>query len=426
MQPSHYRLHCLACGKTLPESETDFHLQCDESHEPALLRAVYESGSLQVEDAQSGLFRYRQWLPVRRTLDASAGPVVYRSRGLAEHLGLDRLFVVFSGYWPEKGALQETCSFKEQEAPPVLARIPEGTDRRLVVASAGNTARAFMQAASMNAVPLTVVVPEFALPAMWITVPRHPCVQMVMLKDADYLDAIKLGAIVAGLDGYFPEGGAKNVARRDGMGTSVLAAAEAIGEIPQHYVQAVGSGTGGVAAWEMSKRLLADGRFGDRPMTLHLAQNAPFSIMTDAWKAGTRQLAEMDEEDARRRALSIYAPVLSNRRPPYAVTGGVFDALTDSCGHMYAVGNDEARAAAALFEQLEECDPDPAAAVAVAALRQAVETGAIGKGDLTLLNMTGGGYKRIEAEGRKAFLEPDVVFAPDEVDEDIVKERLSA
>ncbi|MFR4038353.1 MAG: hypothetical protein ACLTZT_11530 [Butyricimonas faecalis] len=35
--------------------------------------------------------------------------------------------------------------------------------------------------------------------------------------------------------GFSPGGGAKNVARRDGMGTTVLSAVEKIGRIPDYY-----------------------------------------------------------------------------------------------------------------------------------------------------------------------------------------------
>jgi len=57
-----------------------------------------------------------------------------------------------------------------------------------------------------------------------------------------------------------------NVARRDGMGTVMLEAAVTIGRAPDHYFQAVGSGTGGIAAWEASLRLKQDGRFLNGPL----------------------------------------------------------------------------------------------------------------------------------------------------------------
>ena len=69
----------------------------------------------------------------------------------------------------------------------------------------------------------------------------------------DYFDAIHLSNVAVELDQFIPEGGAKNVARRSGMGTTVLSAATTIGQIPAYYFQAVGSGTGAIAAWEASR-----------------------------------------------------------------------------------------------------------------------------------------------------------------------------
>lgn len=192
--------------------------------------------------------------------------------------------------------------------------------------------------------------------------------------------------------------------------TVVLAAAEAIGRIPDHYFQAIGSGTGAIAAWEMSNRLLGDGRFGNHKMRLHLVQNEPFTIITDAWQQNSPELLPLEEEVARSKILETCVSVLSNRRPPYSITGGVFDALTDTRGFTYSATNKEVREAGDLFNKLEGCDIHPAAAVAVVGLCHALAMGRISKKDTVLLNITGGGMKKLESEGKKIPLEPDVVF----------------
>ena len=83
---------------------------------PGLIRAVYEKKQLQVKDDRYGLYKYSDWLPIHRFLKGSSTPVTYRSQGLARVLGLENLYITFSGYWPEKGATMRTCSFKETEA----------------------------------------------------------------------------------------------------------------------------------------------------------------------------------------------------------------------------------------------------------------------------------------------------------------------
>ena len=66
-----------------------------------------------------------------------------------------------------------TCSFKDLEAAPTMQRLEEqGSHATLVVASAGNTARAFAEVASQTGQPLVLFVPEKALERMWtVTMP---------------------------------------------------------------------------------------------------------------------------------------------------------------------------------------------------------------------------------------------------------------
>jgi cysteate synthase len=409
---SHYRLSCLGCGKLFDDSDEAFLLGCDQPHGPSLLRASYQEPRLPVDEGEAGLFRYRRWLPVRRSWPSAGGPVVFQSRRLAARLKLDALFLAFSGFWPERGAELATCSFKELEALSVLARVAGGEERTLVVSSAGNTGRAFLQIGARYGLPVLVVVPEAALKDMWITEEPHPAVRLAVVRGGgDYLDATEIGNRIAALPGFYAEGGARNVARRDGMGTVALAAAEAMGEQPRHYFQAVGSGTGAIATWEMNLRLRADGRFGRHLSRLHLVQSQPFAILRDAWETRRRELPVMGEREAKARIARLHSPVLSNRNPPYGIVGGVYDALRNTGGEAYAVSCEEARAAGALFESAEGCDLDLAAEVAVAGLIQAVGRGLVGRAESILLNLTGGGAKGLVRQSRRHHLQPDIQFA---------------
>lgn len=127
-----------------------------------------------------------------------------------------------------------------------------------------------------------------------------------------------------------------------GWAQTVLSAVLAIGRIPDYYFQAVGSGTGAIAAWEANLRLIGDGRYGSHKMKLMVSQNAPFTPMYDAWKAGSRSLLPMDDSFARRQVEIILAKVLSNRKPPYGIVGGLYDALVDSAGDILISTNEEA------------------------------------------------------------------------------------
>ncbi|MDJ0737256.1 MAG: cysteate synthase [Nostocaceae cyanobacterium] len=418
-----YILRCTLCGREY--TPDPFRLYCDEEHEPSLLRAVYSHKKLEIKENLPGLFRFIDWLPVERYLDAKGRPITYQSKNLGHHLGLDNLFISFNGYWPERDARIFTCSFKELEAFSVLARVPKNNQKTLVVASAGNTGRAFANICSQHQIPLYLVIPEQSLSAMWSKDGFDPCVRLIVVGgNGDYFDAIRLAKIISQLDGFFPEGGAANVARRDGMGLPVVDAVVTIREIPDHYFQAVGSGTGGISAYEANLRFLEDGRFGNKKMKLNLAQNIPFTPITDAWKSGSREITYLSEIEAKERINKACAKVLTNRNPAYSLAGGVYEALVDTHGEMYGVTNSESEKTRVLFEELEGIDISPASGVATAALIQAVEAGKIGKKESILLNITSGGYKRMRQDYTLNYLKPDLVFTPQEIETDLVKERI--
>ena len=417
---TNYKLQSVKTGKIFDDK--GWMLDAPDENEPTLIRAVYEKNQLNPGDDSLGIYKFSSWLPVGRMLRGSSAPVTYKSKGLAEKLGLKNLWITFSGYWPEKGANFKTCSFKETEAYSVCGRMTSEMDKILVVASAGNTARAFAQVCSENNIPLLLSVPEDNLDALWFDTPLNDCVKLICSKSgSDYFDAIHLSNIVAGLDGFIAEGGAKNVARRDGMGTTMLSAVTTIGEIPEYYFQAIGSGTGAIAAWEANLRLIADGRFGNRKMKLMVSQNSPFTPIYDAWKANSRAMLPLDDELARKQVEKIDAKVLSNRKPPYPIFGGLFDAMTDAGGDVLLASNKEAKAAAELFEQTEGNDIHPAAAVATATLINAVKNEIVKKDTLIMLNITGGGEEKFKAKNQLFYLKPDIIFDIDAEDEDVKK-----
>ena len=393
-----------------------------EARTPSLIRAVYENKQFTPRDTEDGIYRYADWMPIKRTLRKSCAPVTYKSKGLARHLGLENLYITFSGWNPKIGAKMRTCSFKETEAYSVLARMDASDKRTLVVQSAGNTARAFAQVCSDNRIPVVICVPADNLHDLWFRRPLHRCVKLVCAPHGcDYYDAITLGEKLATDPRFVLEGGAKNVARRDGMGTTVLSCVEQMGRIPDAYFQAVGSGTGAIAAWENACRLAADGRFGENKMRVYVAQNEPFTLMYDAWKAGSRTLPDLDPAEGRRQAEIILAKVLSNRKPPYSLAGGLSDTLKASGGDFYLASNNDIMYWLLQFRNLEGYDLLPAACVAVTALAKAVADGTVKKDEYIMLNCTGGGTLAAFSRGF-VFKEPDLVLSPDLPAEEIVRQ----
>lgn len=415
-----YTLKCVATNREF--EDTGWLLEDSQSDEPSLVRAVYKNKQLELKGDEYGLYTFCDWLPVSRALKGSAAPVTFRSEGLGKHLGLNNLYITLNGYSPRHGAAMTTCSFKETEAFSVCGRAKADEKRVLVVASAGNTARAFARVCSENNIPLLLSVPADNLSAMWFEKPLNKCVKLIACeKGGDYFDAIHLSDMALKSPRFYAEGGAKNVARRDGMATTVLSAVTTIGRIPDYYFQAVGSGTGAIAAWEANMRLIEDGRYGDNTMKLMVSQNAPFVPMYDAWRADSRAMLPYDADKARRDVAIIDAKVLSNRKPPYGIKGGLYDALKATDGEILVATNMQGRKAAKLFKELEGVDIHPAAGIATATLIKAVQDGKIDKDAIVMLNITGAGEEAFKAEHDVVYKEPDLVFPLNATTEEVVE-----
>lgn len=408
-KPTKYTLSCVATGREFEDQ--GWTLEDRECKTPSLVRALYEKKQLEVKSDEYGFYKYCDWLPVKRILSGSSAPITYRSEALAKYLGLSNLWITLSGYAPKHGVKMSTCSFKETEAYSVCARIDENEDRVLVVASAGNTARAFARVCSDNNIKLLLAVPSDNLDALWFTEPLNDCVKLIACdKGGDYFDAINLSNMALKSSKFYAEGGAKNIARRDGMATTVMSAVTTIGRIPDYYFQAVGSGTGAIAAWEANMRFIEDGRYGDNLMKLIVSQNAPFVPMFDAWRAESREMLPYDAKKARRDAELIDAKVLSNRRPPYGLAGGLYDALKATGGDVVVATNAQARRACKLFKELEGVDIYPAPGVALASLIKMVEAGSIDKDACIMLNITGAGEEAAKKNRELYYLKPSKVF----------------
>lgn len=414
-----YRLTCRHpdCDAVY-ERDDHYRLECDrvEAHGPALLRAEYDEPRLTIRPELPGVFRYADWMPTGPYAIDPPGPplgnlVCFRSHGMAARLGLENLFIAFAGFWPERGAAVLTRSFKEYEVQASIARYlssnGKGPVRPLIVSSAGNTANAYNLLAHQLGMPIYLVLPEAGVDKMVVPFETRP---FALAVRGDYLDAIELADRIQAAAPLARDGGVKNVARRAGMGAVMLHAVadpeSGIGRTFDHYFQAVGSAAGAIAAWEAVELLLADGRFGKTRTRIHMAQNDPFTPIPDSWTDRSRTLRMPDGDEARRRIAAATAQVLTNRHPPYSIPGGIYDVLSASDGATWRVRNYDLFQAARMFKETEGADIGEASAVAVSALAQAVDRGAVNRDDTILLNITGGGLELQHARGPEYRVEP--------------------
>ncbi len=385
-----HQLVCAACGKAYDDD--GYRLRCDGEHEEAILRTRYPVGRFAPNSQVSGLARYASWLPITSQLSDNAERcAVFRSGALAREIGLNNLWIAFSGYWPERGIRFATGTFKELEANVLIARLPRSSPP-IVIASVGNTAAALARISSLADRPCIVVIPEFGLNRIRFATEIGSCVRVVCLQNGSYQDAIDFGQFLCRRFDWVWPGGALNVATRDGLATVMLAAFEEMGSLPEHYFQAVGSGAGAIAAWEASRRLQPTGH---RIPRLTLCQNAELAPIVSELTADPAENWTV-EGRANSNGQIPYADELTNPKPLVWIKGGVRDALADSQGNVRTASAQQVREASRLFAEVEGVDIEPGPAVAVACLRNAVNDGSVSPDSSVLLNVTGGGRSTLE------------------------------
>lgn len=407
MRPDQFHIHCNRCKRTFP-GDTPIVI-CPWCGRNGLLKSRFAK-SLTLNPSFSNLYRYENYLPVQtrfENLPSISG--CYQSRYLARELKLKRLWILFSGYWPEKKASNASCSFKEFEAIGLLSSACEQNRSVPLICSAGNTALSVIFIASKTGRPAIIVVPEAARKRFRLPLAQsNPRTFLIELKNARYKDCMEFAASLPHrLPGIAPSGGVFNAVRRDFLGIPLVHAAHAMGEIPKHYFQAVGSGSGAIAAMEAAQKLSRTRKFIHRAMHLHLVQNLPFTPIFNLWN----HMPVQDDTQADQ----VLAAVLTNPSPPFETTGGINDLLRSTHGSVYGVSNHDILDAQKIFQQLEGCDIQYPSAACVAGLFQAVKKGTISKADTILLHITGGGQKRLQQDKKLFKVDATLTLEKDDV-----------
>ncbi|HUU87501.1 MAG TPA: cysteate synthase, partial [Candidatus Glassbacteria bacterium] len=220
---STYTLKCLSCQKEITDN---YSITCS-CGKGGFYRTIYKTTNFNPTNENS-IWRFHEWLPVKnpptvkinsngKEIRSKAGKtVVFKSKGLAKELGLQNLYIAFNGYWPEKNANILTGTFKGLEAPPSISRAKENGIKQILLATAGNTGRAFAEETLNQVFEILIVAAKSANSRLWTTKEvKEDNVKYITLGNGnDYADAIKLSKRICTEIGVETEGGARNVARR--------------------------------------------------------------------------------------------------------------------------------------------------------------------------------------------------------------------
>ncbi|RMH38879.1 MAG: threonine synthase [Deltaproteobacteria bacterium] len=329
------------------------------------------------------MWRYAELLPCDvpdRAPPVGFTPLV-RARRLAEHLGVRELWI------KNDAVCFPTLSFKDRVVAIAIAKALDFGFERFACASTGNLANAVAAAAAAAGVPAYVFVPHD-------------------LEPHKVLGTLVYGATVVGIRGTYDEVnrlcaeigdrypfGFANINLRpfyaEGSKTLAFEAAEQLGwRTPDHVVSPMAGGsliTKIRKAWTEMRRVgLLD---EDVHTRIHGAQAAGCAPIVEAVHAGRDLIKPVKQPATIARSLAIGNPADGY----YAVqtiraTGGWAAAPTD----------DQILAAIRLLAETEGIFTETAGGVTLAATRQLIDEGRIGRDESVLVCITGQGLKTMD------------------------------
>ncbi len=323
---------------------------------------------------EGGFWRYREFLPVRRTenvvsLGEVMTPLVPLPR-IGRQLGLSDGEVIVK----DEGRLP-TGSFKARGLALAVAMAKELGLSNLAMPTAGNAGAAMAAYASRAGLKSTIFCPDDAPP---ITVSEIEIQGAVVYKVNGLInDCGKLVGDGQAAAGWFDCSTLKEPYRIEGKKTMGLELAEQMGwELPDAIFYPTGGGTGLIGMWKVFAELGAIGWLGDKRPRMVAVQSTGCAPIVKAFDEGAEHAEPWPNAQT----------IASGIRVPVAVGDFlILRAVRESGGFAIAVPDEailEARAEVARVEGLLLC---PEGAATLAAYKQALADGRVSKRDRVVL-----------------------------------------
>jgi threonine synthase len=380
------QLECAAaCGEPPRDPRQRHHLcSCGA---PLLARYDLEGAREWTRDSLAGrpptLWRYRELLPLFDgeepvTLGEGFTPLVHAAR-LGRAVGLSRLFV-------KDESLNPTNSFKARGQSTAITRAKYLGATTIALPTAGNAGNAAAAYAAAAGLACQVFIPRDA---------KRPFIDecrlygaAVTLVDGLITDAGRLAAETGAPLGWYDVSTLKEPYRIEGKKTMAYELAEQMDwQWPDWIVYPTGGGTGMVGMWKAFKELEAIGWMGGRRPRMVSVQADGCAPIVRAFAQGLERAPAWDNATT----------VADGLRVPRAIGDFlILRAIRESGGTAVAITDADMVAGMLEIGATEGISAAPEGGAALAAIRQLVAGGTIGRDESVVLFNTGGALKYLD------------------------------
>ncbi|MCK4393814.1 threonine synthase [Candidatus Bipolaricaulota bacterium] len=376
-------LRCYKCGALHPLGAS----YCRKDR--GLLLSDYqlskEAGAIQFHTEEMGVWRFLPMLPPlpRRLSRGEGNTPLLASRKLGDTLGIDLFF-------KDEGA-NPSGSFKDRGVV-VMASALDPSAETVIMMSSGNAASSVALYSALAGVHAVVLMYQGGTRAKAFMTRSYGATVFAVQAERE-ADVLTLAETVAKEKGWplMNTVAAGNPLILDGYKTLAYELVEALADIDATIVP-VGSGTLISGIWKGFDELHRAGMISHVPRLIGVQPTGSCPIVK-AFEAGLEQVPPLAE------APHTVAAALTLDDP--GATGTLtLHAIRTSKGTLIAVDDDTILSACQSLALDETILVEPAAAVGVAALTEAIEYGVIQKGERVVCVLTGHGLKDIESVER--------------------------
>jgi threonine synthase len=329
----------------------------------------------------TGIWRWRDLLPV----DPATEPVslgegdtpLLAARGLAEHLGLRRL-------WLKNDALMPTGSFKDRGFSLAVTAARQLGLRRAFTYSSGN-AGASLAAYALRAGMDAAILVEYLASPVKVAAIRAYGGRVISLR---FRSSGEIFSALRAIDGKAPYSFVNfiNPLRHEAMKTYAYEICEALGwRAPDVMLHPVGTGGGLYGAWKGFGELRELGWINHAPKMIGVQPAACAPIVKAVQRGDAVALPDGDPSATIAQSMACDAPIHRGER--------VLRAIRESGGTAIAVSDRQLTEAMRLLGR-EGILAEPSAAAPLAALIEGLRSGAISPGSEAVCVITGSGLKQ--------------------------------
>ena len=348
------RHFCVKCNREFPHAYIPF-CECG-----GMTEVEYDLETAQLYDSDDLFERYFDLLPICDRENLLPVPLkrtpTHHAEKLADELGLDNLYLKDETAHP-------TCSTKDRMAMAVHAFFNEVGIDTFSASSTGNSSTALAHYARYAPGRLVYV---FAAEDFLhrVQFEENEQVRVICLRGANFVEACEEAKSFAVRNGITSERGFFNPARREGLKTAFMEAAEDVPAPIDWYVQAISSAMGVYGVYKGAKELKTMGRIKQLPRLL-CAQQETCMPMVRAYEDGA---TEIQAHHIFENPYGIASSIL--RGNPTKAYPYVLPIVNESNGTMLSVSETEIREARDMVRELAEVNCCFTASVAMAGLHR--------------------------------------------------------